>query len=265
MNKPIDFYSIYGSFLTETQRVVRQGIYGEDIGQNSWITADEYRKFIGWLELTPDSEALEIACGSGGPALFTVQLAGCRLIGIDQNEQGIATAQQMAQTAGMDGRVKFQTGDGNAALPFEDSKFDAVICTDSINHLADRLAVLREWKRVLKPGGRILFTDPVLITGPVTNEELATRSSIGFFLFVPSGFNERVIQEAGFSLIRQEDVSANAEKIAGRWVSVRQSHREDLVKIEGEEKFEGTQRFVAAVAKLTAERRLSRIVYLARK
>lgn len=57
------------------------------------------------------------------------------------------------------------------------------------------------------PGRRALFTDPVVVTGPVTHEELALRGSIGHFLFVPPGFNERLIEEAGMRLVWQEDVS----------------------------------------------------------
>ena len=102
----------------------------------------------------------------------------------------------------------------------------------------------------------------MLITGPVTNDELAGRSSIGLFLFVPPGVNERFIQEADFQLVRQEDVTANAALVSGRWHDARQAHRDDLVQIEGQERFEGLQKFFAAVHQLTSERRLSRIVYL---
>ena len=55
------------------------------------------------------------------------------------------------------------------------------MCMDSMNHFRDRLSYLRSWQRVLKSGKRAVFTDPVVITGPVSNEELAARSNIGFF------------------------------------------------------------------------------------
>jgi ubiquinone/menaquinone biosynthesis C-methylase UbiE len=48
--------------------------------------------------------------------------------------------------------------DAGLPLPFADASFDAVVCIDAINHRPDRLGVLRDWHRVLKPGGRIMFT-----------------------------------------------------------------------------------------------------------
>ena len=139
------------------------------------------------------------------------------------------------------------------------------MCIDSMNHFRDRLRVLREWHRVLRAGRRILFTDPVVLTGPVSNEELAARSNIGFFLFVPPEVTESLVEEAGFHLLRREDVTGNIELTSGRWHAARQRHRDDLLQIEGEERFEGFQRFLAAVYKLTRERRLSRFVFVAEK
>jgi hypothetical protein len=136
---------------------------------------------------------------------------------------------------------------------------------DAICHLPDRGGLLTEWRRVLHPGGRILYTDPVVVTGLVSKEEFATRSSTGYFEFCPPGINERLIREAGFELVAAEDVTQNEVEISRRWHSARQQRAADLVRLEGEETFSGLQRFLATVHCLVSERRLSRSAYLARK
>jgi len=266
MSERIDlFNSTYSHFTEHVFNIIRKETFGVDIGQNSWLTVDEYDRYLPWLRLTAEHHLLEVASGAGGPALYLADKAGCRVTGIDANEQGITTASQMAVNSNQADRVRFTVADANARLPFDDNTFDAVLCIDSMNHFPNRLAVFREWHRVLRARHRAIFTDPVVITGPVTNDELAVRSSIGLFLFVPAGINERLIEEAGLRLVRQEDVSANAALIAGRWHEARQRHKDDLVHVEGEERFAGLQRFFATVHQLTAERRLSRIAYLVEK
>ena len=226
---------------------------------------NEYDRFISWLNLTPEHHVLEVASGSGGPAIYLANQVGCQVTGIDANESGVATATESAVASNQSYKVSFKVTDANARLPFDDNSFDAILCIDSMNHFPQRLEVFKEWQRVLRPGRRAVFTDPVVITGPVTNDELALRSSIGLFLFVPPGVNERLIEAAGFRLVSQEDVSENCAVVSGRWHESRERHRDDLLKIEGEERFEGLQKFFAAVHGLTSERRLSRIVYLVEK
>ena len=90
-------------------------------------------------------------------------------------------------------------------------------------------------------------------------------STIGLFLFVPLGVNEQLIEASGCRLVKHEDVSANAALVSGRWHESRQRHKDALIKVEGEERFEGLQQFFVTVHGLTSERRLSRIVYLIEK
>src|SRR5262249_710374 len=122
-----------------------------------------------------------------------------------------------------------------------------------------------EWHRVLRPGGRLLYTDPVVVTGLVSNEELATRSSTGYFEFCPPGVNEGLIRQAGFELVRVEDVTENEVQVSRHWHAARQQRAAELIRLEGEETFAGLQRFLAIVHRLTNERRLSRFAYLGRQ
>lgn len=265
MSSQVDLYnSTYGNFQERVLAEVRRETYGEDIGQSSWITTKEYDIFHSWLNLSPGDHILEIASGSGGPSLYLAKKFRCQITGMDINEEGIKTANRQALDAQIPD-AKYQLGDVTQRLPFAEETFDALMCMDSMNHFRDRQTYLKEWHRVLKPGKRALFTDPVVITGPVTSEELAARSSIGFFLFVPLEVTISMIKEAGFKLIRCEDVTSNIELTSGRWHDARQKRREELIKVEGKERFDGLQRFLSTVHKLTSERRLSRFVFVAEK
>jgi SAM-dependent methyltransferase len=127
--------SAYGHFAVELTAAIRRGAFGEDLGQNSWLTAEEHRKFFTWLDIDSGSEVLEVASGSGGPALFMARETGCRVTGIDIHEAGIANANGMAATLSLSDRVRFLQADAGERLPFADAAFDAVICIDSMNHL----------------------------------------------------------------------------------------------------------------------------------
>ena len=111
----------------------------------------------------------------------------------------------------------------------------------------------------------MLYTDPVVVTGPVSNAELATRSSTGYFEFCPPGVNEQLIGQAGFELVRAEDVTENEVEVSRRWHAARQRRAAELTRLEGGETFAGLQRFLATMHRLTSERRLSRFAYLGRK
>lgn len=267
--KPTDMLAaydlVYAHHASVVQTEVRREVFGKDIGQNSWTTAEEFRRFIGWLALTPDAHVLDVASGPGGPSLFLAQEAGCRVTGIDVNENGVANANRLVSERGMEGRVRFVQADAGQPLAFADATFDALLCIDAINHFPDRPRVLAEWWRVLRPGGGLLFTDPITVTGILTNEEIAVRSSIWFFLFAPDGADDRLVRSAGFEIIRREDTTETMALVARRWHDAREHRRDALLPLEGAKMFDGLQKFWVVAHTLAAERRLSRFVFHARK
>jgi len=264
MPQELDLYDgHYGHLDADPYVAVRRRTYGEDLGQASWITLAEAREFFLALELGPERAALEVGCGSGGITCRMAADTGARCVGVDINAQGIEAAERSAREQDLTSRVSFRVADAGRRLPFPDESFDAIFCNDAINHLPGRLEVLRDWHRVLRPGGRLLFTDPIVVTGQLTNEEIRARSSIGFFLFTPVGCNERLLAESGFLVREVRDLTEAVATVSRRWRAARAESRAALVQLEGEEGFGGLQRFLHAVHTLASERRLSRYMYLA--
>jgi len=255
----------YGNFQTELYAEIRREAFGEDIGQSSWITADEQDRFLGLLELSHGKRLLDVACGSGGPALRIATKTGCSVVGIDMHEDAVSTANSLAAHDGLSDRAEFRVANAAEPLPFPDAFFDAITCIDAINHLPDRPRVLSDWARLLKPGGRLLFTDPITVTGPLTNHEIAVRGSIGFFLFVPLDYDRTVIAQCGLRLLVCEDVTANMAEMAERRGAARASRSHLLREIEGAETYDGQQTFFAIAARIAKERRLSRFLYVVEK
>jgi SAM-dependent methyltransferase len=266
MPKEMDLYDgHYGQLDADPLVAVRRETYDEDLGQASWITLAEAREFFRALELQPGRSALEVACGSGGVLCRMALETGARCVGVDINAEGIGAATRRAHALDLTPQVAFQLADAGRRLPFPDESFDVVFCNDSINHLPGRLEVLRDWYRVLRPGGRVLFTDPIVVTGQLTSEEIRARSAIGFFLFTPFGCNERLLAESGFLVREVRDLTEAVASVSRRWLDARGKRRDALVKLEGEQGFDGLQRFLDAVHTLASERRLSRFVYVASK
>jgi len=106
----------------------------------------------------PEQKVLDVACGTGWAAMAAAKIVGNRgrVIGIDMHRPMINAAKEKAASAGLS-NVEYHTGDA-AALEFEDSTFDAVICASSIMLFSDISKALNEWHRVLRAGGTVAFT-----------------------------------------------------------------------------------------------------------
>jgi ubiquinone/menaquinone biosynthesis C-methylase UbiE len=266
MPEEVDLYdSAYKNYALEIYRQIRVETYGEDLGQTSWVTATESNEIPKLLELATGSQVLEIGCGSGRYALRIAERITCKVIGLDVNPHGVRMANELARAKNLSALARFEQCDVSEKLPFEDETFDAAFSNDVLCHVPGRPAVLRELFRILKPGGRLLFSDALIIDGLISQEEIATRSSIGFYIFSVRGVNEQLIRTAGFRVAKVWDTTDQASATAERWRNARRHHEDKLRTLEGNSNFEGLQRFLSCVHELTHQERLRRFVYLAFK
>ena len=254
---------LYQDFDSPLLQQIRAEAYGKDIGQHSWVTSEELEQHMARLNLSSASRLLDLGCGPGGLLAFVVRTVRCHGIGVDLSAEAIAAARARATAMGLDELVTLQVADLNLPLPFADHSLDAVMSMDVILHLSDRASLFCDVARLLAPGGRFVFTDAGVISGPVSDAEIRLRSSYGSAQFVPPGCNEQLLEGAGFRLVEQVDATASLLKNADGRRAARLAHRAELEKLEGNAAFETHQRYLETVIGLGKRRAMSRNIYLA--
>lgn len=111
---------------------------------------------LAWFDRNIDwqgKDVLDLGC-AGGFMAEAMAARGANVTGIDPAAQAIEAARAHARKGGL--RIGYDVGRGEA-LPYDAAGFDAVVCVDVLEHVADLHQVLSEVARVLRPGGLFLY------------------------------------------------------------------------------------------------------------
>jgi arsenite methyltransferase len=116
------------------------------------------RRLVELAALPPGAQVSDIATGTGWAAIAAAQHVGPtgRVLGVDLAPELLERARQKAAAAGLT-QVEFREGDAER-LDLGDQRFDVVLCASALFFVPDMLAALREWYRVLTPGGQVGFS-----------------------------------------------------------------------------------------------------------
>ena len=126
----------------------------------------EARALIADLALPAGSRGLDVGCGVGLYALWLAEAVGPggSVVGVEPTEERAAAARDLVGGRLADGRrLEFRAGDGTA-LDMETGSFDWLWCGDVLHHIADTERALAEFRRVVRPGGRIVVKESQVLS-----------------------------------------------------------------------------------------------------
>jgi len=118
--------------------------------------ADGLARILAAAAIEPHLSVLDVACGPGIVACTAARYAS-HVTGIDLTPAMIEQAKRRQREMGL-GNLEWHVGNATA-LPFSDGTFDVVLTRYSFHHLSEPVVVLREMKRVCRPGGRVVVID----------------------------------------------------------------------------------------------------------
>jgi ubiquinone/menaquinone biosynthesis C-methylase UbiE len=169
------------------------------------------RQMLDLVQIQPGQRILDIAAGAGEPAVSAAERVGPTgyVLATDISEGIIELARQVAHERGLK-QIETRTMDGEK-LDLPDASFDAVLCRLGLMYMPHPITALREWRRVLRSGGRVAV---VVFSTPDRNSWGAVPASIirqraqlpppvpgqpGPFSLGGSGVLEDVFRQAGFA------------------------------------------------------------------
>jgi sarcosine/dimethylglycine N-methyltransferase len=149
---------------------------------------------------------MDVCCGLGGPSRYLANKYGCRVTGVDLTESRVEGAKCLTAMVRLDDRVTFQTANA-LDLPFSEKTFDVVISQEAFCHIPNKDRLVAQCARILKPGGRLAFTD-ILVTESTTDSTKERLQQEMTFIELGSQDTYRdQLEREGCVVVEVEDVS----------------------------------------------------------
>lgn len=179
-----------------------------------------------------DTRVLDLGAGYGGSGRYLAERFGCKVVCLNLSETQNDLNRKLTKEAGLEDLVSVVYGDFEN-VPDPDGSYDIVWSQDAFLHSGNRPKVLDEVKRLLKPGGQLVFTDPMQSDGcppgvlqPVLDRiKLETLGSFAFY--------RKELEKRGF---REENIEDLTDQLRNHYARVGKelkSHYDEAVARSG--------------------------------
>lgn len=188
--------------------------------------------------ITKNDTILDVCSALGGPARYLAKNFGCNIVGLDATEHMINEAIKRTKTESFADKITYKLGNA-LDIPYKSESFDVIWGQDAWCYVTDKNRLICEAYRVLKPNGKIAFTDWLHI-GNMTEEEWINLNSFMAFPYMETldGYID-ILEKTGFEILTKEDESQNFTKNCHMYQKkLRYNLKKDIIQKYGTEMFE---------------------------
>lgn len=184
--------------------------------------------------LNSDSRVIDLGAGYGGAARYLAKHYGCQVCCLNlskvQNQRNL----QLNQEQNLADLVEVKQGSFED-IPYSDNSFDIVWSQDAILHSSDRTHVFKEIKRILKPRGELIFTDPMESASCPPGLLQPAFERLGINNMGSVSFYRQTAQDLGFEELHFIDLSAHVPTHYRRFGEEVRKRYEEVVNITSTE------------------------------
>ncbi len=180
----------------------------------------------------PGSRIADFCAGLGGPARYLSARYGADVTGIELTPARVKGAATLTKLVGLQDKVRVVEGNV-MQVPLPDASVDAVVSQEAFLHVPDKARTLAEAHRILKPGGRLAFTDWIAhrALSPADAELMWQGMAVTHLYDLPA--YRSLIEQAGFTVTSVEDLTAD-------WAEILKVRLAMYIKLRGETQAAGT-------------------------
>jgi cyclopropane fatty-acyl-phospholipid synthase-like methyltransferase len=240
-------------------QVLRVVFEDDWIGQQRFTPTPALEVLYDTLQVGPGAHVLELASGTGGPALALARRSGCHVTGIDADAENVRCAGAAAEAAGLARRVRFVAGDVGIAH-FSAGAFDAIVSHDAFVTVLNKVRLLARCRRLLRDDGRlaaVLIVRRGALTAPPEWSSLLAWPILSLEEY------RSLMELAGLRVLAIEDLTPTFREVSARWRGALHAWEAELFATLGIEQLTQLQRAIGTLAAWATQGHIGQVRLLA--
>ncbi len=235
---------------------VLRAIFGDDwVGQRRFTSTSALEALYDTLQVGPGAHVLELASGTGGPAITLARRRGCHVTGIESDTGNGRRARSAAEAAGMAAQVRFVVGNIVTA-DLSGGTFDAIVGHDAFITVPNKERLLAMCRWLLRQDGRLAAT--LIVKRGQLDAPPERPSPLAWPILSAEEYRD-LMELAGLSVLAIDDLTPTFREVSARWRGALRVWETDLCVELGTEQLAQLQRTIGTLATWTTQGHIGQV------